>query len=410
MDPLEQLAYVAGQAEFESTGEARPPPTQKTGRACGHGASEPSAPTGSRLSVDPRAPNCVEVDGRYLPIHMAAAGGRRIPLLKAMLTTACELDCFYCPFRAGRNTRRVSFKPEAMAKAFDAVHRVGLVEGLFLSTGILRGGVATQDQLIDTALILRRKLKYRGYLHLKIMPGAEKDQVLRAMQLADRVSINLEAPNENRLERLAPNKSFFEQLLRPLKWTEEIRRSVPPPGTWRGSWASTTTQFVVGAAGESDVEVLSTVDRLFGELDLRRAYFEAFSPVPDTPLENQSGEDPQREHRLYQASFLLRDYGFDLEELPFKPDGRLPLNFDPKQASARERFSESPVEINRASRMELMRVPGIGPRGADAILSARGREPLANLGDLKRIGIAAGRATPFITLNGKRPARQLQLL
>jgi predicted DNA-binding helix-hairpin-helix protein len=269
--------------------------------------------------------------------------------------------------------------------------------------------VRTQDRLIDTAEVLRRKHGFTGYLHLKIMPGAERDQVWRAMQLADRVSINLEAPNTDRLGRLAPHKIFVEELLRPLQWAEEIRQTQPAHLGYKGRWPSTVTQFVVGGAGENDLEILSTTAYLTKQLRLARTYFSAFSPVPDTPLENLAPENPWREHRLYQASFLFRDYGFDLEEMPFDAAGNLPLEQDPKLAWAQANLAETPVEVNRAERRDLLRVPGIGPKGAEAILRARRVGRLRDLRDLQKIGVRAGRAAPFVLLGGRRPPRQLAL-
>src|SRR5690606_16808353 len=195
------------------------------------------------------------------------------------------------------------------------------VEGLFLSSGIIKGGVTTQDKLIDTAEILRNKLGFRGYLHLKIMPGADRDQVRRSMQLADRISVNLEGANAQHLATLAPMKKFADELLAPLKWAQDIRTNEAPGSTWNGRWASTVTQFVVGGADETDVELVSTSEYLYHELKLKRTYYSAFSPIIDTPLENHRPENPWREHRLYQASFLLRDYGFAMEELPFNQSG-----------------------------------------------------------------------------------------
>jgi predicted DNA-binding helix-hairpin-helix protein len=269
--------------------------------------------------------------------------------------------------------------------------------------------VRTQDRLIATAEIPRRQFNYTGYLHLKIMPGAERDQVWRAMQLADRISINLEAPNAERLVALAPHKVFGEELLRPLQWAEEILRSKPGHLGWNGRWPSTVTQFVVGAAGESDVEILSTTSYLLKQLRLTRTYFSAFSPVPDTPLENRASENPWREHRLYQASFLLRDYTFEMEEMPFDRDGNLPLDVDPKLAWARANLGEQPIEVNRAERSELLRIPGIGPKGVEAILAARRRGPLRDWRDLEKLGVRAVRAAPFVLLDGRRLPRQLAL-
>ena len=239
--------------------------------------------------------------------------GQSIQLLKTLLTSACERDCYYCPFRAGRDFQRATFKPEEFASLFMNLHRAGAAEGIFLSSGVAGGGVRTQDGLLDTADILRHKLGFRGYIHLKIMPGADKAQVERAMQLANRVSVNLEAPNTERLARLAPHKTFLDELLQPLKWVDEIRRAQPAYKGWNGRWPSTVTQYVVGGSDESDLELLTTTQWLHKNVRLKRAYFSAFSPIRDTPLENKAPTDPLREHRLYQASFLLRDYGFDLE-------------------------------------------------------------------------------------------------
>ena len=346
-----------------------------------------------------------------LPIHMAALpNGKRAPLLKSLLTSACERNCYYCPFRAGRDTRRVTFKPDEMAKTVVQLVEARAIQGAFISSGIAGGGLRTQDRLIDTAEILRKKLNYRGYLHLKIMPGAETAQIERAMQLADRVSVNLEAPNADRLKLLAPQKELLEELLQPLRTIDKIRSTRPGYLGWNGRWPSSTTQFVVGAVGENDLELLQTVSYLYRKLHLARSYFSAFSPVRDTPFEGKVPTNPWRQHRLYQASFLLRDYGFEVEELPFQDAGVLPLEMDPKQAWASFNLSQAPVEINRADRHQLLKVPGIGPHGAQAILNAcvRGAK-LRSLEDLKALGVYASRAAPFILLDGHRPPAQMSL-
>jgi predicted DNA-binding helix-hairpin-helix protein len=349
---------------------------------------------------------------RSKDVHLAEAvlpGGKRIRLLKTLLTSACERNCNYCPFRAGRDYRRATFKPEELARTYMSLYRAGIAGGIFLSSGIVGGGIRTQDKLIDSAEILRHKLGYTGYLHLKIMPGAEKAQVERSMQLADRVSINLEAPNNRRLELLAPRKTFLEELLQPLRWVEEIRRDQPAYLGWNHRWPSSVTQFVVGGVGESDLELLTTTTQLYKQLHLRRAYFSAFRPVPDTPMENLPPESKLREHRLYQSSFLIRDYGFDLEELPFAAHGNLPLASDPKLAWADQHLSHQPIEINRASREQLLRIPGIGPQGAAAILINRRQSRLTDLSQLGKMGIHPGRAAPYILLDGRRPTYQMQL-
>ena len=331
---------------------------------------------------------------------------QNIKLLKTLLTSACERDCYYCPFRAGRDFRRATFKAEEFASLFMNLHRIGVAEGIFLSSGITGGGVRTQDGLLDTADILRHKLGFRGYIHLKIMPGAEKAQVERAMQLANRVSVNLEAPNTERLARLAPHKTFIEELLQPLRWVDQIRLDQPAHKSWNGHWPSTVTQYVVGGSDESDLELLTTTQWLHKNVRLKRAYFSAFSPIADTPLENKAPTDPLREYRLYQASFLIRDYGYDLEELPFEKDGILPLHVDPKQAWAQKYLREQPIEINLAERNELLRIPGIGPKGAKAIIRARKIRKLRDISTLKKLGVIADLAAPFVLFNGKRVPTQ----
>ena len=328
------------------------------------------------------------------------------PILKTMMTTACERNCFYCPFRAGRSkTQRVTFSPNEMAGAFDTLQRANQVEGLFLSSGIIKGSVTTQDKIIDAVEIIRRQYDYKGYIHLKIMPGVEYEQLYRAMQLADRVSVNLEGPTQERLSALAPKKDFVRELLTMLQWAEAIRRTHPDERL-----ARTVTQFVVGAVGDTDLELLSLSGQLYRDMGLTRAYYSGFSPVEQTPLENVSATDPLREHRLYQASFLLRDYGWKVEDLPFMADGNMLLDMDPKRAWAERYLREAPIDIMKASRQQLLHVPGIGPVGADAILRARRLGRLTDLSHLRQLNIRAPeQAAPYILLDGHRPTMQLSL-
>jgi len=380
MDGNDLLQALHGVTEFESVGDA--PQQERPGRS-GSGSPDLS--------------DCIT--------HVLA-GNRRMPVLKAMTTTACERDCWYCPFRAGRSSiRRVKLSPDEMAQGFMALYRARAVEGLFLSSGVVQGGITSQDAILDTGAILREKYGFRGYIHLKIMPGAEQAQVRRAMELADRVSINLEAPNAHRLERIAPGKRFADELLTPLRWVEELRQS--HEGRLN---ASSTTEFVVGPAGESDVELLSVSEYLYRELKLARVYISAFRPVAETPLDNYPATSDTRRIRLYQASFLLRDYGFQAEELPFMADGNLPRQVDPKRAWAEEHLSHAPVEINTASRKDLLRVPGIGVKGAERILAARRKGKLRSLDDLRALGIVnVRRAQPYVLLDGKQPGNQPRL-
>ncbi|MBN1247063.1 MAG: radical SAM protein [Anaerolineae bacterium] len=333
--------------------------------------------------------------------HATLPGGRRVPMLKTLVSSVCENDCRYCAFRSGRDIPRATFVPDELAELSYQLWRQGLVKGVFLSSGVVGGGPRTQDKIIATAEILRRKYRFPGFLHVKIMPGAEYDQIAETLRWADRVSINLEAPNQARLSDLAPRKEFSEQLLARLRWAHRLRSSMD------GRRPSLSTQFVVGAVGETDLELLLTSAYLYRQLGLARTYFSGFSPVPDTPLEGQPPIDIKREHRLYQASFLLRDYDFDVEELPFDGNGSLPLDVDPKLAWARSHLVESPIEVNTADRRQLLRIPGIGPTTADRILSARRQGTLRDLSHLRQLGIQVGRAAPFVLLDGHQAPRQL---
>lgn len=338
-------------------------------------------------------------------VNLATPKGAK-PVLKAMVTTACERNCNYCPFRAGRGKmRRVTFSPDALAGAFDTLQRAGKADGLFLSSGIIKGSVPTQDKLIDTVEIVRRKYAYRGYIHLKIMPGIERDQLYRAMQIADRVSVNLEAPTQERLNALAPKKQFISELLAMLHMAEQLKRANP-----HERLASTVTQFVVGAVGDTDLELLALSEKLYQQMRLSRVYYSAFSPVPSTPFENLQHTDPLRSFRLYQSSFLLRDYAWSVEELPFVDAGNLRTDVDPKRAWADVHLTHHPVDLMHAEREQLLRVPQIGVKAANAILSARRHGRLRDLGDLRKLGIRAPeQAAPYILLNGKRPPLQMPL-
>jgi predicted DNA-binding helix-hairpin-helix protein len=328
------------------------------------------------------------------------------PILKTMITTACERNCNYCPFRAGRSKmKRMTFTPDELASGLDTLQRANQVQGMFLSSGIIKGSVTTQDKIIDTAEIVRNRYGFQGYLHLKIMPGIQREQLYRLMQLADRVSVNLEGPTQERLDALAPKKDFQRELLTMLQWAETIRREHPYE-----KLAGTVTQFVVGAVGDTDQELLSMSNLLYRTAGLTRAYYSAFSPVLQTPFENLTPTTPLREHRLYQASFLLRDYGWNVEDLPFLGDGNMTLETDPKRAWAERHLRETPIEIMKANRQQLLRIPGIGPVGADTILKARRSGRITDLSHLRQLNIRAPeQAAPYILLDGRTVVEQMTL-
>jgi predicted DNA-binding helix-hairpin-helix protein len=342
--------------------------------------------------------------GRWI-YPTALPDGKRVRVLKVLLTNVCEKNCHYCGIRASRDVPRTSFIPEELARAFDRLHRADLVDGIFLSSGLCGNANRTMDRMIACIELIRLQYQFTGYVHLKILPGSSEDHIERALQLAHRVSVNLEAPNGQRLALIAPRKSYFEELARPMRIA---KRLIDASGGLLAP-AGQTTQFVVGAAGEPDHEILGTTARLYRELDLRRAYYSAFQPVPGTPLDGREPTPAWREHRLYQADWLLRFYGFEFDDLVFDADGNLPRKADPKMLYAQAHPELFPVEVNRAAREELLRVPGLGPRSVGRILSWRRQGTLRELAELGKAGAAAERAAPYVLLDGRRPPHQLSL-
>jgi predicted DNA-binding helix-hairpin-helix protein len=333
-------------------------------------------------------------------------GGGTTRLFKVLQTNACRYSCKYCFTSCAIKRKRTTFKPDELATTFISLNQQKRVEGLFLSSGIVPDPNTTMEKMLATVERLRLKEGYTGYIHLKLIPGTSFEYVERAVELADRVSLNLEAPNQARLNELAPDKEFASSMWGRLAWAAELMRRARAEG--RKAARSLTTQFVVGAAGESDRELLETVSRAHRELDLRRAYFSAFHPIERSPFADMPSEDPIRAARLYQADFMLRDYGFSADELPFDENGLLPRDRTPKQAWA-ERNLHEPIEVNRASREMLLKVPGIGPRSVDRIIAARRQTTLRDLSQLRALGVTTNWAAPYVLLDGKRSAVQMAL-
>ncbi len=340
--------------------------------------------------------------GRWL-YPAALPDGKHIALLKVLQSNLCENDCFYCANRRSRDAQRGEFAPDELAAAFDELVRSGRAQGLFLSSAVCGSVARTMERMIATVELVRLKYEFHGYVHLKLLPGCEQATVERAVELADRVSVNLEAPNPGRLQRLSEVKRFEPDLMQPMRWAQRFRDQE------LGARSGITTQFVVGAAGESDWEILTTADRLYRDMGLQRAYYSAFQPITHTPLEHLPATPPLREHRLYQSDFLLRQYGFRLEDLVFDGAGSLNRECDPKLAWARAHPEFFPLEVNHASREQLLRVPGIGPRSVMRILQGRRQSRFRHIEDLQCAGVVAGRAAPFVLLDGRHPPQQLTL-
>lgn len=250
------------------------------------------------------------------------------------------------------------------------------------------------EDIIKTAEILRFRYGYTGYIHLKIVPGAKPEYIEQAVRLASRVSVNIEAPSPHHLNKLSKLKDFNEGIINRMKLINGVKtRELLPAGQ--------TTQFMVGAAGESDAEILKTTSGLYSRIGLKRVYFSAFQPVSGTPLEEMSPATVLREHRLYQVDFLFRSYGFNFNEISFDSKGNLPEDLDPKMNYAINHLHLFPLEVNRASYKDLLRVPGIGPTSAGRIIRARKRFKFNSLDELKNTGVVVKRASPFIQINGR---------
>ncbi len=320
--------------------------------------------------------------------------GGCVNLFKVLQSNFCEHNCFYCVNRKARDCPRVEFTPEELSRLFLHYWRKGWVRGLFLSSAIYPTPDQAQEKMLRTILLLRRRYGYRGYIHCKILPGTDEAFIEKIGPLADRLSINLEAPAQKYLARLSPDKQFQPQLLERLK-------KIAAYHSIHSLRAGVTTQLVVGASGESDREILSLSQNLYRRYGLRRVYYSSFIPVRDTPLEQLPPCPPLREARLYQADFLLRRYGFETEELVFEEKNNLPLDKDPKLTWALNHPDRFPVELNTASFEELIRVPGIGRISAKRIIKTRKHTKFRDLEQLRRLGAVAGRAQGFVTLAGK---------
>jgi predicted DNA-binding helix-hairpin-helix protein len=342
-------------------------------------------------------------------------GGGSTRLMRVMQTNACSLSCGYCPSFCGGKVRRVSLAPEEVAATFMEAHRAGHADALFLTSGVPGLPVRAMDRMLASVEILRRREGFTGYVHIKVLPGAEDEQVRRATRLASRVSINLEGPTDAVVRRLALEKNLSADLLPKLELAGRLSREARLDGRARDAApAGTTTQFVVGAQGETDRQILDLVSRLEGGGLLHHAHFSAFQPVVGTPMQGLPPVPSARELRLYQAEHLLRQYGWACDELVFGPDGNLDLEQDPKTAWAVGHPAQFPVEALRAPRELLLRVPGVGPRAADRIVAARRRTVLRGREDLRRLGVDLARGAHFMSLRGRRlaerpPARQLGL-
>ena len=339
--------------------------------------------------------------------HSFSGDGRCISLLKVLYTNECVYDCKYCLNRASNDIMRTSFTPEEISRLTIEFYRRNYIEGLFLSSGVKGSPDETMVELIRSVEILREHYHFRGYIHLKAIPGASPELIRRAGYLADRMSVNLELPTAEGLKRLAPHKSRGT-ILRPMKQIQlhreankeelAVYRHAP-----RFAPAGQSTQMIVGASGESDFQIISAAESLYRNFSLKRVFYSAFVSVNEDKALPVLPQGPPllREHRLYQADWLLRFYGFKAEELLSERRPNFNLFLDPKCDWAVGHLEFFPVEINRADYRTLLRVPGIGEKSARRIVGARRYHSL-DFHDLKNMGVVLKRAVYFITCSGRQ--------
>lgn len=331
--------------------------------------------------------------------------GKTISLMRVMFTDFCKMDCHFCPNSHWVPRMRFAFKREELASAFMELHRRHTVDGLFLSSGVAGTGSKTTAKLIDVVQIIREKYGFKGYIHLKVMPGVEREYVEAAHKLGTRLSVNIETPGVDRMRTLSKMKDLERDILAPMEWIDDLNRERT------GGAAGQVTQFVVGAANESDREIFQRIDQLYGEWDLKRVYYSNFQPIPYTPLEEHPPTSMTRAHRLYQMDWLKRIYKFSNEEieLAFDEAGFLSMDTDPKSVIALENLDAFPVDINHSTKGQMLRVPGVGPTAVDRILRQRVHHTVDSWRDLQAMGVIKKRAWPYLVFPGHRPPRAKQL-
>jgi putative DNA modification/repair radical SAM protein len=387
LDTREKLAILADAAKYD--------------------ASCASSGTAKRNSRDGKGLGSTEGMGIC---HAYAPDGRCISLLKILLTNSCIFDCHYCINRKSSNVRRARFTAEEVVRLTLSFYRRNYIEGLFLSSGIIRSSNYTMEQMVEVARSLREDHDFRGYIHLKTIPDADPELIHQAGLHADRVSINVELPTTSGLKRLAPEKSEsqIEDAMAGMRTaitdgTDARKRYRNAP---RFAPAGQSTQMIVGADAATDRDIVGRAATLYDRFDLRRVYYSAFSPIPEASAVLPLHRPPlMREHRLYQSDWLMRFYDYKPDEVRAAADdatGMLPLDIDPKLAWALKFRDNFPVDVNRAPREALLRVPGLGVKAVSAILSAR-RWRRLRLDDVARLTVSIKKLRPFLIADDWRP-------
>ena len=337
--------------------------------------------------------------------HSWAADGRCISLLKILMTNACVYDCAYCVNRSSNDAPKAILTPDEIAGLTFEFYKRNYIEGLFLSSGIVVSPDRTMELMLEAVRKLRQVYRFNGYVHMKVIPGASQDLIDQAGLWADRVSVNIELPTDKSLRLLAPGKTRqnvlgpMNRLAQRISESKEDRRSIKSTPAYAP--AGQSTQMIIGATPETDREIIKLSEALYDKMRLKRVYYSAFVPVSkDNRLPALLEPPLLREHRLYQADWLLRFYGFKADELLDEAHPVLDLSFDPKTVWALNNLDRFPLEVNKASYEEILRVPGIGVTSAQRILRAR-RAGALSLDGLKKLGVVMKRAVYFVTAGGK---------
>ncbi len=337
--------------------------------------------------------------------HSWTADGRCISLLKILMTNECVYDCAYCVNRRSNDSAKAILTPDEIAGLTFEFYKRNYIEGLFLSSGIIVSPDRTMELMLEAVRKLRQVFRFNGYVHMKVIPGADQALIDQAGLWADRVSVNIELPTDKSLRLLAPGKTKatvlgpMNRLAQRISASKDERRSIKSSPAYAP--AGQSTQLIIGATPETDREIIKLSEALYGKMRLKRVYYSAFVPVmKDNRLPALIDPPLLREHRLYQADWLLRFYGFTAEELLDEKHPALDLSFDPKTVWAANNLHLFPLEVNKASYEEILRVPGIGVTSAQRIFRAR-RAGGLSLDDLKKLGVVMKRAVYFVTAGGK---------
>jgi len=327
--------------------------------------------------------------------HSWSGDGRCVSLLKILLTNICEFDCAYCINRKSNNIKRAIFTPDEICYLTNEFYKRNYIEGLFLSSSIIKNPNFTMELMIKTIEKLRKEYNFRGYIHTKIIPGSDEELVKKAIIYSDRVSVNIELPDSNKLPLICPDKKR-EMIISPMMKAKKIIENIYEDRPYGGQ----STQLIIGATSDTDYKIINLAKNLYEKIKLKRVYYSAFINVNnDERLPAINNPPLLREHRLYQADWLIRVYGFKPEEL-IDDNKNLNYSLDPKTEWALKNLNLFPIEINSASYHQLIRVPGIGLRGASKIIKARKFSKL-DISDLKKLKISIKKAIYFLTFNGK---------